>query len=87
MVAEVDPGENIGRVKIVRCNFCGECCMDITHPDWAFPVEDGKCSMLKRDGDKWLCDAKFNTPVRCLPDPLKANAPNCCIEYEEQKVR
>lgn len=86
-VAGVEPGESIGKVKVVRCNFCGACCMDIDHPDWAFPVDGGKCSKLVKTDNKWMCTAKYNTPVRCIPDPLKENSPDCCIEYREQKVR
>ena len=86
LVAKKNPVEDWWLVKKTRCNFCGECCMAIGD-NWAFPPDDeGKCTKLVKDGDKWKCSAKYNTPVRCIPDPLKENAPGCCITYETQKV-
>ena len=78
------PWDDTWKVKKVRCNNCGECCLDVGE-NWTFPADDeGKCSKLIKEGDKWVCDAKYDTPIRCVPDPLKANAPLCCVEYEIQ---
>ena len=84
LIAKKAPDESFWLVKTTRCNMCGECCMDIGK-NWAFPPdEEGKCPKLEKDEDKWKCKAGHNTPVRCIPDPLKVNAPNCCITYEKQ---
>jgi len=69
------------KVKKVRCNQCGECCLDVEPGHVPFPVEDGKCSMLDTSGEKWFCKAGHKKPFACLGDPLKENSPNCVIEY------
>lgn len=71
-----------GKMKIVRCNQCGECCMDF--PPVIFGSDDeGKCTMLEKDGDKWVCRAGADTPKRCLSDPVDREGLGCCIEYDE----
>ena len=78
------PWENFWKVKTTLCNNCGECCLDMGE-NWLFPPDDeGKCSKLVRENDSWVCSADYDTPVRCMPDPLKENAPSCCITYENQ---
>jgi len=69
------------KIKKVRCNQCGECCLDVEPNHVPFPIENGKCSMLDTSGDKWTCKAGHKKPFACLGDPLKANSPSCVIEY------
>lgn len=72
------PGAPI-KIKSVRCNLCGSCCMD--YPNSLFGVDDeGKCLKLKKFGDMWECTAGHFRPYNCLQDPL--SDPDCCIEYE-----
>lgn len=74
------PGDKI-QIKKVRCNFCGDCCLD--YPDTPYGVDDeGKCNKLEFDGDKWICLARFHKPYNCLHDPLKENVPDCNIEHD-----
>jgi len=83
------PGGEI-KIKKVRCDFCGQCCMDLIpnhETQTPFGVDDeGKCNALKRDRDgRWLCrplGGAVHKPYSCLQDPLKSNTPECCIEYE-----
>lgn len=69
------------KVKKVRCNLCGECCLNVEPNHVPFPIDDGKCSMLDTSGDEWKCMAGHKKPFACLGDPLKANSPYCGIEY------
>ena len=85
LIATTDPWDKVWRVKTVRCNFCGECCMDIAKESWSQGIDDeGKCAKLIKDGLRWVCSAGYDTPIRCIPDPLLVNTPTCCIKYEEQ---
>ena len=87
LAAEKYPWLEKWKVKTVRCNQCGECCMTLNTGDVPFVVDDEhKCSMLKHEDGKWLCTARQKTwvPLSCLHDPLRENAPGCCIEYEDQ---
>jgi hypothetical protein len=75
------PGKPI-EVKRVRCNFCGDCCMD--YPNSPYGNDDeGKCLKLRRNvHGQWKCDSKFDKPYRCLQDPQKVNSPDCIIEHD-----
>ena len=84
------PAEKIIRIKTIRCDFCGACCMDLP-PNSNFVTcgvdDEGKCNALYKDRDNtWKCNAKYNKPYRCLGDPMKINTPECCIEHLEIKV-
>jgi len=75
------PGNPI-EIKRVRCNFCGDCCLDYPHSPYGND-DEGKCNMLERNAHgQWKCQAKFDRPFRCLQDPLKANSPDCTIEHD-----
>ena len=87
LVAKKMPWEDRWKVKTVRCNNCGECCMMLSPGDMPHEIDDeGKCSKLVKEGGQWLCSLRQKTwvPLCCVDDPLKENSPNCCIEYEEQ---
>ena len=89
MVAKKLPWNNYWEVKDIRCNNCGDCCMDVPVGlgKWMFPVNaEGICSKLYEEDGKMLCGAKYDKPYRCLDDPLKSNSPNCCITYKIVKV-
>lgn len=81
LVAAKDYGHD-WKIKKVRCNQCGECCLDM-EPDYLpFGVsKEGICNMLEQAGDKMLCKAGHVRPLCCLADPEKENAFHCCIEY------
>ena len=69
------------KVKKVRCDQCGECCMDTPKRHTPFGSnEEGVCNALKKEGNRWVCDAKQCRPFRCLPDPFEGLY-DCCIEY------
>lgn len=80
------PGGKI-KIKIVRCDFCGQCCMDLipdhkTMTPWGVDSE-GKCNALRKNRNgEWICDppgGRQQKPYACLQDPLKSNTPECCI--------
>lgn len=86
LVAYKDPGvDSPVKVKKIRCNFCGECCMELGKNEGPFGADDeGKCLKLYKSNNGWLCGAGGNKPLICCGDPNKANNPNCVIEYEEE---
>ena len=49
--------------------------------------DEGRCKALVRDGKFWKCSEGYNTPYRCLGDPLKLNSPNCSITYFEIRIK
>ena len=80
LVAVKNPREN-WKLKKVRCNQCGECCMDIPANLLPFGTNEspsGKCNMLEKEGEKWLCRAGHMKPFSCLFDPADTD---CCIRY------
>lgn len=81
LVAHKKPRED-WQIKKVRCNQCGECCLDVFDLTPFGSDDEGKCNALKKEGDKWICTAGANKPFRCLSDPNKGNVSDCCIEYE-----
>jgi len=87
LYASYAPGGKI-KIKKVRCNFCGQCCMDLipnhkTQTPYGVDGE-GKCNALRKNRDgNWICNAGTHKPYSCMQDPLKSNTPECCIEYEK----
>ena len=84
LAAYKDPGiDSPVKVKKVRCNFCGECCMMLGPDEGPFGADDeGKCLKLYKSKDGWLCGVEGNEKrLTCCGDPNKANAPSCVIEY------
>ena len=88
LIAQKHPDDDFWKVKIESCNNCGECCMGLCYSTWPYKLdEEGRCSKLIPDGpEKLVCDAKWETPVRCLFDPPIRSVPNCSIKYESQLV-
>jgi hypothetical protein len=80
LVAFKEPGGD-WEIKKTRCVQCGECCMDVFNLTPFGGDDEGKCNALVKEGDRWLCTAGADKPFRCLQDPLKANNPDCPIEY------
>lgn len=69
------------KVKVVRCNFCGECCLDVPDDHLSFGTNgEGKCNKLIMDEEGWKCGAGYEKPFSCLGDPSDPDY-NCCIRY------
>ena len=77
------------RLKIARCNFCGECCT-LQGPGWQGTTvkarRDGYCiELIPKDDEqgKYLCDLGAGRPFSCC---AYAAGPNdggiCCIRWE-----
>ena len=70
------------KVKSVRCNQCGNCCLDLSNILTPFGTDDeGKCNKLKKEDDKWLCTAGHQKPFCCISDPASIEDVDCCIRY------
>jgi hypothetical protein len=87
LYASYTPPDGDLQIKTVRCDLCGQCCMDMTpnhKTQTPYGVDDeGKCNALKKERDgTWVCSAGLHKPYSCLQDPLKENTPECCIRYE-----
>jgi hypothetical protein len=70
------------RVKDVRCNWCGKCCMNLgDRMNW--PVdENGTCKHLRRVAEGWECSIYINAPRGCHHDPIRElKTGECCITY------
>jgi len=89
LYASYAPGGEIF-VKKIRCDFCGQCCMDLipnhkTMTPWGVD-DEGKCNALRKNrSGNWICDPPGGValkPFSCMQDPLKSNTPECCIRYE-----
>lgn len=80
LAAEKYPGEP-WKVKTVRCNMCGKCCMDLPE-DFFYPTIDGVCVHLRPNGpDMWECSLGTNRPHGCnVAEPYHRDY--CCIEWE-----
>lgn len=87
LVASKEPEANHWLVKDVRCNLCGECCLD--SPNTPFGLDnEGKCVKLVFDREKYWCMAKSHRPYNCCIDPIEAEKENlgCCITYKKIKA-
>lgn len=67
------------KVKVVRCQRCGICCMNMTVPEWV--GESGWCKYLSKEGDIFSCELRFNKPYSCLMDPV--NVPECAVRLSK----
>ena len=79
------PGtENKLYVKVVNCNWCGKCCMNLDSDRHPFPVIDGRCIHLKRrpgKEEKYLCGLGTFRPYNCcVSDPTYME--ECVIKHE-----
>jgi len=84
------PGNKL-QIKITRCNFCGECCLDYPNAPKEWIDDEGKCIKLVKDKiypdiEVLKCCATYHKPYSCLHDPNKLNTPDCCIEYKEVDI-
>jgi len=67
------------KVKTVRCNRCGECCLTV--PDdklFCGTNGEGKCNDLRADG---LCGSGVWKPFCCCV-PIEKPEDYCCIRYK-----
>ena len=80
-VARKMPDQEHWFVKVGRCDNCGKCCMElgsgVGHP---FPVIDGQCARLQRDGEGWRCGLAGYRPFACC---IGGGAEDCPIRFEE----
>jgi len=85
LVAFKNPGNPI-KIKITRCNQCGECCLDIHEGYLPFGTNgEGRCNMLKEIDNKLICTADHLKPDCCLHDPEEENMEmyGCSIRYKD----
>ena len=76
-------------LKIVRCNFCGECCT-LQSPGWQGTTvkaeRDGYCVALIPKTDeqgKFVCDLGAGRPFSCSAYAAGLNDEDiCCIRWE-----
>jgi hypothetical protein len=80
LIAFKHPNEE-WKIKKIRCNQCGECCMNIPDNFLYGTNGEGKCNKLVKEGDKWLCTAGKDKPFCCLQDPANIEEIGCCIRY------
>ena len=79
LVAYQVPGKEM-KVKKVRCDNCGECCLSVPDGHFSWEVEEGKCSRVEKVGDKWLCTAGGKEkPFNCCN---VVSEENCTVEWE-----
>lgn len=67
-------------IKVSRCNFCGECCMNV-RVDHMFgrDKETGNCRWLRKNGDTYECGLGIGRPFSCC-----ASVPNQLPECTEK---
>ena len=82
-VATKSPFDNFWKVKDVRCNRCGECCLDVENTISTPTDDEGRCTHLDQNGE---CDRKpQELTMYCVAgDISKENCPSCCITHTEQ---
>lgn len=86
LIAIKEPKSNL-KIKTVRCNKCGECCMDVPNNVTPFGSDDeGKCKALKKTEDGWICMAGLQRPFLCMPDPNNVDESTCCIRYRDANL-
>ena len=78
LVAYQDPGKEM-KVKEVRCDNCGECCLSVPEGYFSWDVVGGKCSRVEKRGDKWFCTAGKEKPFNCCN---VVSEPNCTVEWK-----
>jgi hypothetical protein len=69
------------RLKVVRCNQCAACCLEIPDDYLSFGTNgEGRCNKLTEDG---LCSAGHQRPSCCIDDPPENDFKDlgCCIRY------
>jgi hypothetical protein len=78
LVAYKVPGKEM-KVKKVRCDQCGECCLSVPDGWFSWGSDGGKCNYVKKVGDKWICTAGHEKPFNCC---TVVTEKNCTIEWE-----
>ena len=61
--------KGIWYIKTVRCNMCGECCMNVPEK-WprGQDKDTGHCLHLKYEANEYLCDLGWNRPFACCAE-------------------
>jgi len=79
LVAYQVPGQKM-KVKKVRCDQCGECCLSVPENYFSWGVdEEGRCSRVKKVGDKWVCTAGKEKPFSCC---TVVTEEHCTVEWK-----
>jgi hypothetical protein len=74
-------GDSPFMVKTVRCNNCGECCLDVGGS--SLPHNDeGKCDHLVYENGKYFCNAGGERKVSC---PSKIKEDYCVERFEKSR--
>jgi hypothetical protein len=82
LVFRQDPDEPL-KIKIERCNYCGQCCLEVPDNYLQFGTNgEGRCNKLTDDGK---CSAGHQKPFACIDDPPESEFEDldCCIRYEK----
>ena len=73
------------KIKKVRCNKCGRCCMIHPKEGAYFQLkEDGSCINLIKQGDTFTCKIGMEKPLACVlgePEGVEHEQFKCSIEY------
>lgn len=69
------------QIKEVRCNNCGECCLDVGQ-EFMYGDDEGKCKFLIKESDGWKCNAGGMRLIGCLGDPDTNEYDECSIKYK-----
>lgn len=76
--------DDVWRIKTVKCNWCGKCCMNLKNH--GFPTIDGTCIHLKKQlnnkQDQYLCALGLQRPFGCCIG-TGSKVPDCTEEYKE----
>lgn len=80
LVAYKMPGKEV-KVKKVRCDNCGECCLSVPEGHFSWGVdEEGKCNKVKKQGEKWICGLSGNEkPFNCC---TLVTEKHCTVEWK-----
>ncbi len=76
------PKDDRFKVKVSRCNRCGECCKRL-NSNHVFPVINGQCIHLEKEVGKnnnWRCKFGIDRPYQCCV--AKSRISECSEKYE-----
>ena len=82
LVAVKNHAHDYWRVKVGRCNMCGDCCTGLTNH--IYPTVNGDCIHLAPPdaSGKRLCKLALYRSRICDNDPRPGEYPRCSITYK-----